>query len=524
MKLNFTFFKNSLLILIPLCFATSMTAQVGIGTDTPNPNAVLDVSADQKPGGLLIPRIALTAANSNQIGKIKGMIVYNTQDAGSGNNEVTEGYYYHNGTRWIRMIDQRGDYWSTKGNNINGSTHFLGTTGNQPLVVKVNNQERMRIRNDGKILVNKENPGSSLNSIFSVASTGNLSAIMGEAEQGNGIHGIVGQGRGVYGLAEHRNGIGVYAENSDEDGVALIAHSGTLSIFSEIPSGTGAAFVGSGIGGIAYGRDLLSGIGLVGLGDGETDIPNNTSGSGVVGSGTTGVYGRGSTGVVGVGNNRSGVDIPGQRAGVVGNGDKYGVYGRAYNSTESAGGYFINTDNVIAKVATHQNGTDYKILGEGVVATLVRGVNGQELIMSAPETPEFLFQDYGEGNLVNGEAEIRLDPNFAVNINVSPNHPLRVFVQLEEGDCSGVFVTDKTAEGFRVKEIQNGSCNGSFSWEVVATRANTERVDENGKVHKSDYSKRFPPLPASFRNPQLQASEKAPSNAPASQVQEQINK
>jgi len=38
-------------------------------------------------------------------------------------------------------------FWSTTGNNnTTGTTNFLGTINNQPLVIKTNNTERMRIR------------------------------------------------------------------------------------------------------------------------------------------------------------------------------------------------------------------------------------------------------------------------------------------------------------------------------------------------------------------------------------------
>jgi len=39
-------------------------------------------------------------------------------------------------------------FWSTTGNsNTTGTTNFLGTINNQPLVIKTNNTERMRIMN-----------------------------------------------------------------------------------------------------------------------------------------------------------------------------------------------------------------------------------------------------------------------------------------------------------------------------------------------------------------------------------------
>lgn len=490
-------------IILSVIFSINCYPQVGIGTDNPNPNAILDVSTDQGEGGLLIPRVALSGANSNQIGKVKGMIVYNTTDAGAGSNEVKEGYYFHNGSVWVRMIDQSGNWWSTKGNNIDANNHFLGTTGGQPLVVKVNNAERLRIRNDGKILINKENPGSSLTSMLAVAATGNNTAISGEAENGTAIYGITRKGHGIHGVTSHRDGVGVWAENTDEDGIGIVAYSGTME---NREGGSGGIFSGNEYGGIGYGGNA----GLVGLGNGITAVPSRNN-VGVIGAGEVGVYGFGNAGVIGIGNNRSGgVDAPTLSAGIIGNANYYGVYGRSYaTSGDRAGGYFVNYGNtnvpnrawVAATIEWEGVVEDFKIVGDGQVSTLVRGINNEDLIMVAPEAPEALFQDFGEAKLTNGTAQVILDPNFTKNINVGPQTPLRVFVQLEDGECNGVYVSEKSAQGFTVRELQNGTCNGTFSWEVVAKRANEIQTQPNGEVRIVDYSRRFPPLPESFKNP-----------------------
>jgi hypothetical protein len=43
-----------------------------------------------------------------------------------------------------------------------------------------------------------------------------------------------------------------------------------------------------------------------------------------------------------------------------------------------------------------------------------------------------------------------------------------------EGDCNGVYVTEKSKQGFTVKELQNGNSNVSFSYQIVANRINRE--------------------------------------------------
>jgi hypothetical protein len=97
--------KILLLIVVCLCVATA-TAQTGIGTTTPNASAKLEVMATDK--GFLPPRVALTASNvfSPIVGtsaNATGLLVYNTNSAGSAPNNVVPGYYYWNGTAWIQI-------------------------------------------------------------------------------------------------------------------------------------------------------------------------------------------------------------------------------------------------------------------------------------------------------------------------------------------------------------------------------------------------------------------------------------
>jgi hypothetical protein len=64
---------------------------VGIGTTTPHASALLDLTATDK--GLLIPRVALVAANNGTTpvnGPATGLLVYNTGTGGL----TPAGFYY----------------------------------------------------------------------------------------------------------------------------------------------------------------------------------------------------------------------------------------------------------------------------------------------------------------------------------------------------------------------------------------------------------------------------------------------
>ncbi|MFH0865264.1 MAG: hypothetical protein V1904_03665 [Bacteroidota bacterium] len=130
-----------------------------------------------------------------------------------------------------------------------------------------------------------------------------------------------------------------------------------------------------------------------------------------------------------------------------------------------------------------------KIEGNGTVNTVVKDVNGKSVVLSCPEAPENLFMDIGQGKLENGRAKIQLDLTFAKNIVVNDKHPLRAIVQLE-GDCKGVYVTNKTQYGFEVVELDGGNSNVAFTWTVFANRA--DEINADGSIAR--YSdERFAP-------------------------------
>jgi len=88
-----------------------------------------------------------------------------------------------------------------------------------------------------------------------------------------------------------------------------------------------------------------------------------------------------------------------------------------------------------------------------------------------------------------------LDPILAKNIIVNELHPLMVFIQLE-GNCNGIYVTNKTGNGFDVVELLGGSSSVSFSWNLVANRA--DEILADGSVSKYSLERFAPamgPLP-----------------------------
>lgn len=99
-------------------------AQVGIGTETPNPDSDLTLASTNK--GLLLNKVTLTNTSDAAplSAHVEGMYLYNTAVTG----DVTEGVYYNNGAKWIKV---EGTDWKTLGNTdgeIASSTQALGTS------------------------------------------------------------------------------------------------------------------------------------------------------------------------------------------------------------------------------------------------------------------------------------------------------------------------------------------------------------------------------------------------------------
>ena len=121
-------------------------AQVGIGNTSPSSDALLDVGTNTSTAGLRLPRVALTATNnaSPLSAHVQGMTVYNTATNGTGSTAITPGFYYNDGSGWIRLANN--DDWKLLGNaGTNSATNFIGTTDAQDLVLKSNNVEGTRI-------------------------------------------------------------------------------------------------------------------------------------------------------------------------------------------------------------------------------------------------------------------------------------------------------------------------------------------------------------------------------------------
>lgn len=144
--------KKTILLFFGFTFlfiSSNASAQVGIGTTTPR--GALDISSSTN--GFIPPQVALTSVNVaapivNPQGGIlaSGTIVYNTAIAGSSPNNVTPGYYFWDGSVWIKFnagntaIDVDDDLRVPldKGSASASLEYFSGSSGPQIWVFRNN--------------------------------------------------------------------------------------------------------------------------------------------------------------------------------------------------------------------------------------------------------------------------------------------------------------------------------------------------------------------------------------------------
>lgn len=140
--------------LVALCaVSVVMRAQdnVGIGTATPDPSALLHLQSTSK--GFLTPQLT-TAERDAIVLPANGLMIFNV---------TLDMYQYNFGTPvvpiWVSFIsiDISGgsnskNFWSLFGNDsVDASLNFIGTRNAQPLIFKTDNQLRMTIATNGEI-------------------------------------------------------------------------------------------------------------------------------------------------------------------------------------------------------------------------------------------------------------------------------------------------------------------------------------------------------------------------------------
>ena len=96
-----------------------------------------------------------------------------------------------------------------------------------------------------------------------------------------------------------------------------------------------------------------------------------------------------------------------------------------------------------------------------------------QVALAAIESPKNWFEDFGSAELVGGVATVRLDARFIQTVNTKQEY--HVFLT-PNGDCKGLYVNQKTANSFEVRELGNGNSSVKFDYRITALRKNYESV------------------------------------------------
>ncbi|MEI6815155.1 MAG: hypothetical protein WCL14_00995 [Bacteroidota bacterium] len=511
----------------------SLNAQnVGINSTgaTPVASAMLDIVSSNS--GLLIPRVSLSS-NTDVVtipSPATSLLVYNT-NASMTNGQV--GFFYWNGSQWILFMTGTASAWTTLGNTgTNASTNFIGTTDGVDFVTKTTSVERMRVSAAGMVGINTAPTATEMLTVAGGTINGINATTTSTSTTGYALHAIDTTGLDVYlGYAGGITVAGnpykkpiVYSNATINGGSggspAVLAQSSGTNVasavvgYSSVSCGGLFYATGNAVGGVWGQNTNATGTGVIGVGNnlgGATFAPGGSGGSftgdsvGAFGHSSKthgyGVYGQAagasSTGVVGVGNNIA-VSVLSAGSGGSFSGSTYGIYAATTSAAAnpSAAVYTNNATTGHLLYVNYYNGTEYKIISANSAAGVscsVPDMNGNFVVMHAPETPEFYFQDYGQAKLTNGFVHIELDPILAKNVAINAQHPLRVFIQLEDNEnCKGVVIKNKTSHGFDVMEMAGGSSNTPFQYQVTCNVA--DAVMPSGVISKFQ-DLRFEPSP-----------------------------
>jgi hypothetical protein len=97
----------------------------------------------------------------------------------------------------------------------------------------------------------------------------------------------------------------------------------------------------------------------------------------------------------------------------------------------------------------------------------------RKVSLYAMQSPENWFEDAGSGQLSNGSITIALDPIFAQTVNAGVEY--HVFLT-PNGDCKGLYVSQKSSASFEVRELSGGTSHVTFDYRIMAKRNGYENV------------------------------------------------
>ena len=280
-------------------------------------------------------------------------------------------------------------------------------------------------------------------------------------------------------------GHALFGSGDKSDGIVGQTNASTSSagVVGVGNGGLSAGVVGHGSptrgGGIGVAGTSGVGVGVRGNSDSSTGTEGDSAtGTGVVGRSThgIGVFGASTDGTAGV-------------FGVVGTGSGFGVLGSVNssgaaaiagnaNAAGSTAGQFSGPVNIFGNSGVPNSGNLFVQGNQTISGTKSAAVphpDGSHRLLYCVESPEAWFEDFGEGTIAGGRAEVKLDPDFAAVVDTAKLH---VFIT-EHGENHNLHLAGTSAVGFTVaassgalaaRGINAADVSGTFTYRVVAKR------------------------------------------------------
>lgn len=252
-------------------------------------------------------------------------------------------------------------------------------------------------------------------------------------------------------------------------GAITVAGSETVTSSASRPALSGTS---SGTNAVSDGVDGVTGSATA---SGVAGI-NNGNGIGVYGTGGTGVFGTGTTGGQFVTSTGTALELTagnGILLNAVNNEDGFAAVIQNFNTSTTfpvlfAGG-FVGGNSTGCTVDINGN-----LACSGSKSAVVPVDNGsRKVALYAIEGPENWFEDAGSGQLSKGEAVVNLEAVFSQTVNTGINY--QVFLT-PNGDCKGLYVAQKTATSFVVRELGGGTSSIAFDYRFLAKRKGYESI------------------------------------------------
>ena len=115
-------------------------------------------------------------------------------------------------------------------------------------------------------------------------------------------------------------------------------------------------------------------------------------------------------------------------------------------------------------------------------------VDGNRMVrLYAVEATDNWFEDAGSAQLTDGKVVVPFERVFAQTVNGEADY--HVFLT-PNGECEGLYIASKSAQGFEVRELHGGHSNISFDYRLMARRKGYEQVRMEDVTAQFELAKR----------------------------------